>query len=236
MIYIFNYIGVGFVAGGIAIYAALVFLTSKIPILPPNSSGSILLIPSALFLVLIDLWYRRRSGIANSLGGIKYIKPSSGGHIFFIPIWVLALPILLLGIAAPKNVDSRYAYVKTDVKILKSKEFSGDIELSKKIKQMFESNLIEQADASKFKVFSKHKNNKLIVLVYVPNLKKFPKDSQIVLADLLDSFLKKQFPTKVHYFGFRGKYVFGVGQGPDGRTHSGTKSALASYYGAKKSE
>ncbi len=233
MLYIFNFTAVSIILAVFIIHFAILLLLSKI--LPPNYNGMIAVIISASSLIVLDLWCRKRCKTDYESHLLKFIKPSAGGHIFFIPIWLLALPILLTGVLSPKTIDSRLLPVHDDVVLLKKNELSGDIEISRSVKQMFVSNLTEQANAINFKVFSRKNNNKILILIQTQNLNEYSRENLEAISSILEDFLKEKYPLKEYYFGFRGGFIFGVAKTPStGRVFSDIILALATFYEEEK--
>jgi hypothetical protein len=83
MIIVFNLIGAGILLLGIIIGSSVAYLFG-------DKSGATLSVVEGLIAMVLDVLYRRKRG-----GSLFH--PRWGGHVFFIPVWIIGLGCLGMG-------------------------------------------------------------------------------------------------------------------------------------------
>ncbi len=228
MIYIYNYIGVGFSAIGFLILICLYYLFKGIN---PDYTVAMPLIISSAILFLIDFFYRKKESQKKKDKRLPFLNPHTGGHLFFVPVWILALILLMLAQLFPKTIDHRFVKLTKDGTNLTREEFTGNLKLSSDIKSDFYKHFNKKGDVEKFYIFSRIDEDRVLVLIRMRNLRKYTPEEKNLLADILDKYLKRIHPEKEHYFGFRATFFYTVSQTPlNGRSFKKGKRNLISFY------
>jgi hypothetical protein len=84
MIIIFNFIGAGIMLAGILVGSLVAHLFG-------DKSGAPSLVLEGLIITTLDLLYRKKAG------GGSLIHPRMGGHVMFIPAWLIGAGLLVTG-------------------------------------------------------------------------------------------------------------------------------------------
>src|SRR5215213_8628171 len=132
-------------------------------------------------LIIASVWlafgFRRR---VDHTTGAKGPFPS----VFFIPLGFWGIPIVLLVLPVflieqfaarqeRKAPDQRAALFNADEAWLRTTNISGDVRLSRAIREGLVGTLVAEAKAEDFVVFTRTSPDAVLVLIAAPNLKQF---------------------------------------------------------------
>lgn len=197
------------------------------------------LVVMALTWLGLGLWWRRR-GIGE--GGTPRPYPA----LFFVPLPFASPVLLVLGLfafvaenyAARNPADPRAGQLREDIRTLSSSEASGDLALSREVREMLVASAVPAAKAEAFHVFTRVGPGSVLVLVQAPNLKTFAESARLQLLEALNQFATEhpRLQGKARYIGIRGKVAFGI-VSATGQTKTGTIVAdtpLLAFYDSDK--
>ncbi|SIO38208.1 hypothetical protein SAMN05444166_4250 [Singulisphaera sp. GP187] len=190
---------------------------------------------SAGLLVLGMIWMALGRGKLNAESGLKTPAPS----LFFIPLFALAIPILLLAILAvsadvqrsKKVLDPRSALLDQDEKTLNRTKLTGDSDLALAAYDALKPVALDD----KMHVFAVVKDQRTLVLAKIPSLKEIDKSARASMVKALVTALETQEAVKdlPLYLGIKGRFAYGVVHTPAGTTIDSTVSPdpLLGFYG-----
>ncbi len=168
------------------------------------------------------------------------------------PIWhslgclgvvgVMAINIILGAIAfiwgSNQKPDERDALYRADLSKMQAAPAFDTDSVSYKLKSTFDKLEANVLDPSTFEYFSKSEDNKLLVLLKVPDLKGVPKERREVVLNIVNMFLDKQagLKSKERYIGIHGKYNMMIIETPKEQENSNLAASapLLDFYGEKK--
>ncbi|HYF50951.1 MAG TPA: hypothetical protein VEJ63_16165 [Planctomycetota bacterium] len=225
---IFNLLGLGMALLGVAAMAAI---------------GGGLNSPALGFIALglaaggADMMYRRsRKEPATSVPHL--IHPKSGGHVFFVPIWIWA--VLAMGIGVLGGVvikpDPRAAKLDADEKLLSATPKDAS---AAKILELLRAIATKEAKADNMTACARVDGNKVLILVGASNLRKFKDEGKRELAEVIAAAGEAAFPGKEVYVGVKGLVNYGVISTPKTRVKVCSETApseLLEFYGPKPTE
>jgi hypothetical protein len=178
-----------------------------------KSLGAALLVMGILWLII----GRKRT---DSEG--KIIKAP---RIYFIPLFVYGIIALVLSPlmfwaewgARSTPVDQRAAFIKRDLQQLDEKQTGGDESLSKSLLDYLVDSINPEIEPQSFSVFTKADQDKLLVLVKVPNLTKIEKKSRPVLLKIIEDYFQSnaEYSNKRLYIGVQGRVLLGLVKTPE---------------------
>ncbi|MBX6316065.1 MAG: hypothetical protein IRY99_24605 [Isosphaeraceae bacterium] len=172
--------------------------------------------------------------------------PRRAPPLFFIPLPILALPPALLAVslffvelsAGRRPIDPRAAQLRADERTLDQSRLGGEVELSEGLARDLAAITTAAAKADDYHVFTRATPEKVLVLVKVPNLKKYKESARVQLvgaiADLLSE--RDQLQGKQLYIGVKGQLTFGAIRVPPDLVKTGSvlsASLLYDFYGPK---
>ena len=195
---------------------------------------------SAALFGLGAVWLAFGRGKRDPSTGVKRPAPS----LFFIPLFIPAIPILLL---APlvvvfdvqrmgKVADPRYAQFRLDEKALNESKVNGDSALAGAVYDA----LVNEAHDNAAHVYASAKDDRVLVLAKVPTLKEISKAGRGGLLKALGLALGQADASKGRqvYLGIKGRVAYGIVQTPTGLTIDSVVSPdpLLNFYGPPPAE
>jgi hypothetical protein len=146
---------------------------------------------------------------------------------------VVALFVTVSGCGGGGPPDPRAEKFNADEKTLGNNPTAGDAKLSEFIKEGLQALTIPEAKAERYQVFTRRNGNSVLVLVKVPDLKKYKDTARRQLLDavvaLVEIANKGQNP-KV-YVGIKGGFVFGAVRITPDFTDTGRLVSESKMYG-----
>lgn len=152
---------------------------------------------------------------------------------------------IILGIIAMiwgvnQKTDARDTLLRADLKkMTTSPSFEAD-SVSFKLKQTFDKLDASMLDPSAFEYYSTVENNKLLVLVKVPDLKKVAQEKRVHLTNIVEKLLDRQagLAGKERYIGVHGTLNMMMVKTPNKEDNGNIvlSSPLWDFYGAKTEE
>ena len=178
------------------------------------------------------------------LFGRSKVDPNSGtkkpaASIFFIPLFYLAFP--LLGLAAvvfiteqrnaERPEDPRKKMFVEDGMMLGIQEFGGNTALSMKISTELKAIMVKEAQPENINIFTKMKEDRVLLLLRMPTLKRLSDPARTDLLDALSKLLETLDETKgkKSFIGIRGQVLFGAVRNPNFTEVGGTVSETHLY-------
>lgn len=164
--------------------------------------------------------------------------------VFFIPLVFLAIPLALLAVplfviervAKARTPDPRAALLQADEDKLRHSAASGDAILSRAILDHLSSIASEEAKAEDYHVFTRVKDDAVLVLVRAPNLRQYKDEARSQLLNFIEGMLWAEdgMIDRRIYIGVKGKVGFGAVRLPGDVTRVGavvSESLLYDFYG-----
>lgn len=197
---------------------------------------------SAGVLAVAAVWFL--GGMAWKLVGVEPGQRRRFPALFFIPLPFAAVPIGLLAfpmmlfeaMARNRPVDPRDNLLSADERVLDSTLVGGDAVLSRAILDSLQEWTVEEAGADAYHVFTKRRGDAVLVLVKVPNLKKYEETARTQLLDAITEIVEAdpESEGKRVYIGIKGKLTYGAIRLPTGEVKTGTAvddDKLYAFYG-----
>ena len=181
--------------------------------------------------------------------------------LFFIPLAFLAVPIVVAGIASavqqirgpaheavaalvsPEKVQAPHTareLLRADERVLAAEQFSGNVELSKKVFTALKAVVNPRLKPYDAHVFTRIAGDKLVVLIRLESLRHAETDGRGELLDLLAQTIATvpEAATKNLYLGLRGMLLYGGILTPAGRAEGKAvpAEALLAAYGEAESQ
>lgn len=181
--------------------------------------------------------WRRRTPPGTS----KAASPS----IFFIPLriygillLVLAPPVLLMErLAARAPADPRSAALRSDVGLLRTTQFAGDVPLARHVQSAIAESAVPEANASGFKVLARTNGSKALIVLQATNLKQFTDNARIQILDSIEELVKLARPDADElYIAIKGRFAYGALRTPTKGTQTGElvlDLPLLEFYGPR---
>lgn len=193
------------------------------------------IIVASIIWCALGFWWRRKP----TADGTPRPYPS----IFFIPLPFLALFTLLVGLgiaplefmAGRKRVqDPRTAMLETAERSVQTSSVSGDTELATLIRDAVTKGNFSGMMADSTNVHVATDDTRVLVIVKVSNLKKFPEPARVQVLDAVAETVKAHAPSqdKAQFIGIKGPLMFGASRTPTGTlTRTTTGDELHDYFG-----
>ena len=160
--------------------------------------------------------------------------------IFFVPLPFWAAPVLLTSLlalfvevrAGRRAPDPRGARFTADERMLDSTAFSGDVPLSKSLRDALGKIVVAEARADDYHVFTKLGDGTVLVLIKSPKLQNFRMPARVQLLHAIESILASQPQTKGKqpYIGVKGRIAFGAIRVPPDQIKTGSVLAASPLY------
>jgi len=159
--------------------------------------------------------------------------------LFFIPLYLLSIPILLLALLAAigdvqqgrKALDPRSALLQADQKALDQTKLTGDPDLAGAAYDALKA--IARDD--KMHVFAAARGPAVLVLVKIPSLKEIGESDRAAMAQALIAALEDRDASRGRqvYLGIRGRLTYGIIRTPAGTKIGSVVSSdpLLEFYG-----
>lgn len=185
--------------------------------------------------VLGTIWLVFGRGKQNVESGLRSPAPA----LFFIPLSILAIPILLLAIVAVfgdlqdrrKGLDPRSSQFSQDEKTLNRTKRTGDPDLALTAYDALKKVALDD----RMHVFASSQGQRVLVLAKIPSLKEIDKADRTSLTKAVVEALEAQDSTKdlPLYLGIKGRLTYGVVQTPTGTQVGSAVSPdpLLDFYG-----
>jgi hypothetical protein len=159
------------------------------------------------------------------------------------PIWQWAGLLLVGGLIALgfligmlSTPDPRQESLSADIKAMSSSPTMESDSIGFKLKKVFDLMVTEEIKSENFKYLTKIKDNKVLILVQIPNLKKVDKSARTEVIELVESVIENQagLEGKEKYIGVHGTYNMMMVKTPSGEQNSKVVSdaPLYEFYGA----
>jgi hypothetical protein len=190
---------------------------------------------SAGLLILGVIWLAFGRGRRDPESGLKRPAPS----LFFIPLFVLAFPILLLALptvifdvqSGRKALDPRSAQFREDERALSQSKLAGDRALALAAYDVLKTSALDD----KTHVFASTDGDRVLILAKIPSLKELDESARAVMVKALTTALETHDAVKGRrlFLGVKGQFTYGVVQTPAGSKIGKTVSSdpLLDYYG-----
>ena len=146
--------------------------------------------------------------------------------VFFIPLpWIavplacLAVPMLFVEWAARSRPhDPRDDRLEADERTLDAQLVGGDEELSRRILDVLQTFAVEEAGADAFHVFTRRRGDATLVLLKVPNLRRYADPARVQLLDAVADAVRSGPGTAAGpvYVGVKGRLTYGAVRRPAG--------------------
>ncbi len=182
------------------------------------------------------LWWKYRARPEGTTGRFP--------AIFFIPLPFWAAPLVLMSLlalvievrAGRRPPDPRAARFTADERMLDSTSFSGDVPVSKLLKDALEKVVVEEATPDNCHVFTKLGDGTVLVLIKSPNLQNLKMPARVELLHAIEAILASlpQTKGKQPYIGVKGRIAFGAIRFPPDQIKTGSvlvTSPLYDFYG-----
>ena len=184
-------------------------------------------------LVLLDLGVRHRNRKARPMP-LAYVHPRTGGHLFFIPVWLAGCAGLAVATFGALTADPRQARLDADNTVLLATKAGGS-GYSAVLLDVLNQVLDQKTGIKDAHVFSKVEDDRVLVLVQIPELKKFAPAARGQLLGLIKSTTDASFPSKKAYIGLRGAFAYGATRAGDKEDIDtvADESLLFDFYGPK---
>jgi len=163
------------------------------------------------------------------------------------PVWHFS-GLILIGafilfstiIGMTAEVDPREELLQEDVKSMTFSPTYESDSLAAQLKMMIDIGLTDELDHNEFKYFTKVEEDKALILIQIPDLKKVEKSSRPQIYEVIEPLLesKKNLEGKDLYIGIHGKYNFMMTKSPQGQENSSIAGGdkLYEFYGPEEIE
>lgn len=143
--------------------------------------------------------------------------------------------ITIIGLTAEK--DPRRELLTADQQLMIATPTMDNDSVSYKIKQLFDLSFPEEFNPSEFKYLTKTTTDKVLILVEIPKLRKFPKEDREVVIDAIERIAEEQqaLSGKAQYIGVKGLLNMMLIKTPDYEDNSRVAllNKLLDFYGPK---
>lgn len=214
MLLIYNWTGAGLVlAAGVVGFAAAHFIHPLAGVLGPLLANG------------VDLYLRRQH---EDPEWTRFIRPGAGGHVFFVPVWVLAIMAMAGTVfGATRTPDPRKDALRAAAKVADTPAAEGTLEAS--IAQA----VTAATDDKRAGASIIEKEDRVLVVVKLPTLRKFADTARDQLLEGVGQLVGERFPDKQVYIGIKGRVLFGAASSPAGLSNkSGADDLLLPFFGA----
>jgi hypothetical protein len=137
------------------------------------------------------------------------------------------------GCGGGRPADPRADKFNADEKALGDSPTAGDTKLSELIKAGLQALTIPEAKAERYQVFTRRNGDAVLVLVKVPDLKKYKDTARQQLLEAVVALVEAAEDGKKPrvYVGIKGGLVFGAARTPDGAVSTGRLVSESKLYG-----
>ena len=146
---------------------------------------------------------------------------------------VIALLVATSGCGGGRPADPRADKFNADEKALGDSPTAGDAKLSELVKTGLQALTIPEAKAERYQVFTRRNGNAVLVLVKVPDLKKYKDTARRQLLDAVVALVEAADEGKSPkvYVGIKGGLVFGAVRTPPNVVDTGRLVSESKLYG-----
>jgi len=113
--------------------------------------------------------------------------------------------------------DLRPSYLSRDLHILNKSTYGGMPELSKAIHNDIKAKMEDKEEALKYHLFTRTNETNLLVLIKIPELKKYDGETRESLMEWVEDFIeqKTEFSNFALYIGLQGEFLIGAISTPE---------------------